>query len=328
MGSFLTTPKMAPALAARIEASVQGRRRGPGGAAPRAVSLARIGSLSAFGLLVGSLVISHYQERQALERTRAGLLDAVHAHAASLGPEESGFVARTESWLSQLSGPYEGDFVSAELGPAKAWRAILEKPAVYIRGPVGAFATPAGIAGAAASSRKDAFLLCLLDRPVSRAEKVLLSKVRTAYAGGPLAEERTANVRRFDDAVVGLPLLQPPWAERVQRAEAAGDLAKLRKELDKAPIEDAKRAAKASLLVVAMDEPGAGTGPTELDGERPHEVRIALVDLATSKVLLRVRKHVDPTWISSNARAQYASGLDGCALALDVHESVAPTVSP
>ncbi len=328
MGSFLTTPKMAPALAARINASVRGRRRGPGGAPSRFVALARIGSISAFGLLIASLVISRYQDRRALERTRAGLLDAVHAQAATLGPEEAAFVARTESWLMRFSGPYEGDLVSDELRVAKAAHTILERPAVYVRGPVSAFGTAAGIAEAAALSRKDAFLLCLLDRPVSRVEKVLLSKVRTAYAGGPLVEDRTANVRRFDDAVVGLPLLQPAWAERVQRAEGPGELAKLRKELDKAPVEDAKRAARASLLVMAMDEPGTGTGPTELDGERPHDVRIALVDLAASKVLLRIRKHVDPTWISSSARAQYASGLDGCALAVDVAESVAPPISP
>ncbi|MEO6573853.1 MAG: hypothetical protein ABIP89_08440 [Polyangiaceae bacterium] len=322
MGSFLTTPKMSPALAARVEASVRGRRHHPGGAAPRMVSLARIGSLSAITLLIGSLVVSHYQEHQALERSRTALLDTVHAQAASLGPEDVAFLARAESWLVRFSGAYEGDLVADDFSVAKAARTILAKPAVYVRGPVAAFATRAGIAEAAAASRKDAFLLCLLDRPVSRAEKVLLSKVRTAYAGGPIVEERTANVRRLGDAVVGLPLLQPPWAARVQQAETAGDLAKLRKELDKAPVEEAKRAAKSSLLVVAMDEPGAGTGPTELDGERPHEVRIALVDLAASKVLLRMRKHVDPTWISMNARAQYASGLDACALALDVHESV------
>ena len=61
---------------------------------------------------------------------------------------------------------------------------------------------------------------------------------------------------------------------------------------------------------------------TELDGERPHDVRIGLVDLTSAKMLLRLRKRVDPTWISMNARAQYASGLDACALAMDVHESI------
>lgn len=322
MGTFLTTPKMAPALAARIESSVRGRRIVPGGTAPRVVSVVRLGVIATIIVCASMLVINRYREHQALERARAALLDTVRTQAATLRAEESGFVARAEPWLVRFSGPYEGDLISDEVRGAEASRAILARPAVYVRGPLGNFGTAAGIASSAAASTKDAFLLCLLDRPVSRAEKVLLSKVRTAYAGGPLAEERTANVRRLDDAEVGLPFLQAPWAARVQRAERPTELARLQRELDKAPVEDAKRAAKASLLVMAMDEPGDGKGITELDGERPHDVRIGLVDLISAKVLLRLRKRVDPAWISVNARAQYASGLDGCALALDVHESV------
>ena len=322
MGTLLTTPKMAPALAARIESSVRGRRIVPGGSAPRLVSVVRLGVIMGVTLLACALVITRYREHQALERARAAILQTVHTHAASIGAEESGFVARAESWLVRFAGPYEGDLISEEMRGTQASRAIMERPAVYVRGPLVSFVTPAGIASSASTSLKDAFLLCLLDRPVSRAEKVLLSKVRTAYAGGLIVDERTANVRRLDDAEVGLPFLRAPWAERVQHAERAVDLARLQRELDKAPIEDAKRAAKATLLVVAMDEPGDGKGPTELDGERAHDVRIGLVDLASAKVLLRLRKRVDPTWISMNARAQYASGLDGCALAVDVHESI------
>lgn len=314
---------MAPALAARIESSVRGRRISPGSTAPRLVSVVRLGVVAAIILLAWTLVILRYREHQAIERTRMALLDSVRKHAASLSAEETGFVPRAESWLVRFSGPYEGDLVASEVRGGEALRAILSRPAVYVRGPVATFATPAGVTSSASTSMKDAFLLCLLDRPVSRAEKVLLSKVRTAYAGGPLMEERTANVRRLDDAELGLPFLQAPWAARVQRAELASDLSRLQRDLAKAPIEDAKRAAKATLLIIAMDEPGDGKGPTELDGERAHEVRMAVVDLTSAKVLLRVRKRVDPTWISMNARAQYASGLDGCALALDVHESVA-----
>jgi hypothetical protein len=322
VGTLLTTPKMAPALAARIESSVRGRRNSPGGTAPRVVSVVRLGVVAAIVLLAWTLVIVRYREHRAIERTRAALLDTVRKHAASLGADEARFVARAEPWLVRLSGPYEGDLVSGEMRGVEASRAILARPAVYVRGPLASFATPAGIASTASTSVKDAFLLCLVDRPVSRAEKVLLSKVRTAYAGGPLVEDRTANVRRLDDAEVGLPFLQAPWAARVERAEHAVDLARLQRELEKAPVEDAKRAAKASLLLVVMDEPGDGKGPTELDGERLHDVRIGLVDLTSAKVLLRLRKRVDPTWISMNARAQYASGLDACALAVDVHESL------
>ena len=76
------------------------------------------------------------------------------------------------------------------------------------------------------------------------------------------------------------------------------------------------------LLVVAMDEPSDGGGPTELDGERAHAIRIGVVDLAASKILLRIRRLVDPSWISLAKKSEYANGLDSCGLAFDVHESL------
>ena len=100
------------------------------------------------------------------------------------------------------------------------------------------------------------------------------------------------------------------------------ELIRLRRDFEKAPIDAAKQALRASVLVVAMDEPGDGVGPTELDGERAHAVRIALVDLAGARLLLRLRKLVDPTWISLAKKSDFASGLDSCGLAADVHEHV------
>jgi hypothetical protein len=39
--------------------------------------------------------------------------------------------------------------------------------------------------------------------------------------------------------------------------------------------------------------------------------------------LLRLRRRVDPGWISPAVRAEYASGIDSCVLALDVHAAAA-----
>jgi hypothetical protein len=88
--------------------------------------------------------------------------------------------------------------------------------------------------------------------------------------------------------------------------------------LHNAPTERAIRAAHDSLLVAAMDEPGVSNAPTELDGERPHDVRLAAVDLAAGKLLVRVRRHVDPNWISVEKRPMYALGLDSCAFSYEV----------
>jgi hypothetical protein len=96
----------------------------------------------------------------------------------------------------------------------------------------------------------------------------------------------------------------------------------MRDQWSKAPIEGAREAAKAGLLVYAMDEPGEPGGATELDGERAHMVRVGIVDLTAAKVLLRVRRRVDPSGITPAKRSLYASGLDGCGLALDIRESI------
>jgi hypothetical protein len=104
----------------------------------------------------------------------------------------------------------------------------------------------------------------------------------------------------------------------VEQATSLAAVDGLRAEFRAAPTERAMRALKGTVLLCAFDEPGTHDGPTELDGERPHDVRLGLVDLTASKVLLRLRRHVDPGWISTSRRMEYAVGLDACALAFDV----------
>jgi hypothetical protein len=323
MATFLTNPKMAPALAARIEASVRGRGAAPGGGVMRLrlSSLFRLGALATIVLAVGSLMFARQRDRDELERSRGALLDAIHAHGSSLATEDKDAVARAESWLIRASGAYEGDLIAGELRAEGALAALLARPAVYVRGPLEGFRTSVGIAATAATSLKDSLLLCLLERPASRAEKLMLAKVHGAYLGGTRMEARTPNVRRLYEAEAGLPFLAPAWALRVQGAKDARELARLERSFAAAPLEAAKRAAAARLLVFAMDEPGEPGGVSELDGEHVHHIRVGLVDLTAGTVLLRFRKRVDPGWISVPRRADYAAALDACALALDIHEA-------
>ena len=325
MATFLTTRRMTPELAARVEASVHGERNGAADPRettwkPRVVAMVRLGLLIAIAAIVWGVVSLHRRDLQDLERTRAALLRAVHAASASLTPEDESAVARAESWLIRSSGAYEGDVIANELRPPGALAAVLARPAVYVRGARGQMSNSQGVAVAAAISLKDPFLVCLVNPPASRTETALLAKVRDAYSSS--AEQHSPNVRRLRDAQVGLPFLLPSWSDKVRSAKTSEELDLLRSEFEKAPIEGAKRAAKAELLVFAMDEPDDAGGPAELDGERPHSVRVGLVDLAAAKVLLRTRKPMDPSWISVAKRSLYAGGVDGCALAFDVRESV------
>lgn len=324
MPTFLTTSKMDPALAARIESSVSGKK-GPRRSVARSrrlVLLLRLVVVVTVATSVYGIVVGRRESKLALERTRTTLLESVREQGASLVPEDHTAVARVEAWLLRLAGEYEGDLVAAELGAPNALAATLARPMVYVRGTSDAFAGSPQVAAVSATSTKDALVLCLLEPPESKSEKALLDKVRVVYSGGWNLESRTANVRRLNEAIVGLPFLLPPWTERVRAADDAAELARLRAELERAPIARAKQAARSELLLVALDEPGGTDGPTELDGERPHPVRVALVDLVANKVLLRARHVVDPSGISPARRAIYAIGLDSCALALEVHEDV------
>jgi hypothetical protein len=324
MPTFLVTSRMAPALAARVQASVTGRKRDPGASSRmrRIASLARLALVLVLVFATHTVVTTRQRMRADVEQRRANLLEAVRAHAATLTAEDQSAVARAERWLVRFSGAYEGDVVADEVRSREARKSTLGRPAIYVRGTIESLRTSDGIAAAAATSAKDALLLCLSDPPAERTEAALLERVRTAYGGGVAAEERSANVRRLDDAIVGLPFLLPPWADRVRAAEDANELARLKRDFERTPIERAKQAARAEILVAAADEPGDGSGPTELDGERPHDVRITIVDLRRGEVLLRMRRHVDPSWISAARRPMYATGLDGCAFAFDVHEAL------
>ena len=323
MPSFLVNPRMSPALAARVHASVRGRRTKPGDASSAAHARALV-RFALVATIVGAgvwLVVSQRQESTRVERERTSLLDIVHGHNALLTADEKGAVARNDAWLTGFASTFDGELVSSDLRAPGGLAAVLARPSVYVHGSIDSFRSAASLEQAAVDSVKDAFLLCLIDPPAARSEKALLTKVHVAYDGGSVLEQRTPDVLRLADAQSVFRVLSPAWEARVRAADASG-LKKLRGELDRAPMEKGKLALKAGLLIVVMDEPSPVTSPAELDGERAHEVRLAIVDVASSRVLLRTRKHVDPADWSAKTRSDYARGLDECALALDVREGV------
>jgi hypothetical protein len=311
-----------------VEASVSGRRRGDARAPSRAwlVSVARLGGAAALVALVVFALAARRQAARDLERERSALLEAIAAEAAGLAPSDRDAVARDEAIAARYAGAYEGDLVAPELRVAGALDAMLAEPMVYVRAPISAFADAATTTAALSESSKDALLLCLVDPPASRAEKTLLPVVRTSYGGGAL-EQQTPHARPLYEAMVGLPFLLPPWTARVRAAEEHEVLVALRRELDKAPLDRAKRAASAKRMLLAIDEPGDGPGPTELDGERAHWVRVILTDVDPARPLLRIRRRVDPSGLTPGPRDKYARGLDACALALDVREAASPTTA-
>jgi hypothetical protein len=310
--TFLTNKKMAPALAARVEASVGGDK-----------SPALVRALLRFGIAFGLVALVVWalakgrESGHILERERASLLEAQRTATASLGDGREA-LGRDEGFIERLAGSYDGDLVPPELQGPTALHAVLVRPLAYVRGPIDELRSSAGIDKAASTSFKDAFLFCLLDPPRSRTESVLLAKVRVAYTNPTVVEEHTRDAYRLTDAYRGLRMLDPSWEARARAARDLRDVTTLRAELDRTPIEQAKRVLHAQVLVIAVDEVGEPGAVAELDGERAHDLRVEIVDLMTKSVLLRERRHVDPAVWSSGARVEYASGLDSCAVGFDM----------
>lgn len=323
IATLLVTDKMSPELRARIVRSVRGRRGEPGRSrVPFGKGLLRATLILTVVALVVAVIVAKRRANAELEAERASMLAKIRRAASTLTADEKRIASRVEEWLVRSSGAYAGDSVLPELRVAGAFVKTLQRPTVYVRGPVSSFAAAAGVAESANGSFGDAFVLCLLDPPGTRSEKALLGRARSALGGGERVERVAPHVTRLHHALRGLPFLSPAFEQRVVHAEKPRELAVLRRELDRAPLEGAKAAAKAELLLFAMDEPGDRSQPAELDGERPHHVRIGLVDLATRRLLVTLRRKVDPSALTPAARAEYASGIDSCGLALDVRAEV------
>ncbi|HEY6079771.1 MAG TPA: hypothetical protein VIW29_13240, partial [Polyangiaceae bacterium] len=150
----------------------------------------------------------------------------------------------------------------------------------------------------------------------------LRAKASTAAARGK-GMQAAAHVERLGPLLQVLPLMEHQWAQRVQNTESIPALQKLQTLLEAAPFAAGVRAAKARQLLLVADETLTATGPTELDGERTHPVRVSLTDLDNGETRLRFRRTVDPSWLSDATRAQFASGVDSCALAMDIRQAAA-----
>lgn len=318
MPTLLVTNRMSPALAARVQTAVSGRqaRRRP------LKSLLRI---LTFAFVVASVIgVLHFRQQrsQKLEAQRAELLASLRQAGHSLSRADRELPTRVAAAISlEAAAQYLGHQLPPDLRSEDKLREALSQPTLYVRGPLDALARPERASEVAASSSKDAFVLCLLAPPEARTEKALRLKASAAYAQSKSLEV-TQHVERLAPLLQALPLMGRDWARRVEAAETAAALQTLQKLVDAAPLAAAVRAAKARQLLLVLDETGASGGPTELDGERAHPVRVVLTDLASGDTRLRFRQTVDPSWLSDHARAQYASGIDSCALAMDFRRAV------
>jgi hypothetical protein len=318
--SFLVTKNMSPALAARVLRSVSGR----GGSTRRLPPLTAILRLAALAMFVAAavgLLLVRQQRSRRLEQERTALLERLTQEAAGLSRSDLELGQRVRSALTLQAAPaYAGDVIAEGLRGEAKLAAELALPMLYVRGPLDGLARAERIEQLAAGSWLDAFVLCLLEPPATRSESELRKKARAA--SGRHGAPSMARAARLDMPLSVLPVLSPEWRGRIELAETQHQLAHYRDLLDTLPIKAAVQAAKSRQFLAVMDEPGDPKVAAELDGERPHAVRVVLTDLTSGEVRLRLRRDVDPSWLSERSRAELASGIDSCALAMDLRAAV------
>lgn len=310
-----------------MEASVTGRRQslvGSRSSTRRAVLLLRAAAASAvLGVVVYALWARHAarveldQKRTALTRDWSDARKSVGAQGEQLLSQVENLIANAASQAGVV------EYVAQDLRREGAFAAAMTRPMIYLRIPIATAATHAAVAAAAAQSGKDSFLLCLLDPPRPANEKAFLPKARAALAGGSATHQLAPDVFRLHELEKGSAQLSAAWGDGIAGARDARALARLQRDFEKTPILSIKALLRAELLVATLDEADDVGGVTEMDGEHAHHVRVAVWDLKRAQLLLNLRRHVDPSWITPNRRSQYAREFDSCKLAVAVHDAVA-----
>ncbi|WP_437275036.1 hypothetical protein WME90_27720 [Sorangium sp. So ce375] len=325
MATFLTTERMNPALRARVERAASHRARARHHAARAGIkgtfaSERRIGRARLLTLLTAAAIVllaiaMYVHDRRAVEAERRALLTVLDERRAGFPAGYETFVEATDRWIGEAASDGDpADVVDPSLRAPGALDALLRRPAVYVRAPRAELGDVRRIDDAARGSDKDAFLLCLLQPPPSSSEHDLLTKVRGVYFGGTKVDEETANVRRLAEARRGLAVLGPAFEGSVRAARDVAALRRHRKELDQSPIELAKKAAGAEVLIIVAESPVE----TKTSAS---SARVSLVDLAAKKVLLRVGRRVDEQGLSPMG-VLHREQIEGCGLAFAVRRSV------
>src|SRR5690349_24292544 len=107
MATFLTTSKMSPELAARVEASVRGRGSHSGrSVSRRSVSLLRFSVVLSAITLVCGIVMLRQRAHLRLESARAELLSEVKRDASALSSRQRQLPTRVESWVQREGTQY------------------------------------------------------------------------------------------------------------------------------------------------------------------------------------------------------------------------------
>jgi hypothetical protein len=268
--------------------------------------------------LVGGLVFYAIRADREVKDRRGKILAKQRSVAAELGPKWLPMQERIEATTTELAKSYAGDHVEPGLVPSE----IQTQPGVYLRLRLAEAASSTELRTTAKESVKDGFVGCF-----SHATKA--SELNDAGA----FPEQPWNLRL---AYASTRILTAPWIADVEAADGDLRLRVFEQQLESAmkteiplAIEMVTRA-KYFLVILDEDVPEAKTGDAGVTEESlqlvPHPARVALVDLATGKTLVRLRRESNATFlpVGENAvtdplvRAAMQRQVNNCALARTV----------
>lgn len=300
-------------------------------------------------VILGGFFVVYWRVVQgALESEKNKVMAKQRAIAQSLGPRIMPFRDKLETWVEELAGPWEGQFVAED-----AALPVLSKSAgVYLRIRLKQAKGDASIRKAAARSLRDGFTSCLF---VDRASKDLAQGAACKTSGdckpGELCNEwnvckppqRPFNLRL---AYRALRVLSTDWTDELHQASSDLAVAAYDRDLDAVARTDVPVAIDmlqgAKFFTVVIDEEPKGGLPKEIDGvseseeERlqrvPHMARVGIWNIATGKPVLRLRKEAAGKFVAvgkavvrdpANLAAQQRQA-NSCALALEVRHVLSP----
>jgi hypothetical protein len=327
--TLLVSPKMNPALAARVRQSLRSplAARKEGDAPPRAPwrrSALRIFVVGFLALVIYGVTSAVQRQRAELESSRQSLLATIHKARGLVSDLEQHKVDLSQQWLQTRLR--DGSLVNTSVPDLRArveGGQLLQRRTLYVRGPwQGGFGSAAEIAHSAAESRKDALLYCWLDPPPAATEKELVKAVDRVHRATSEFTEKTAQVFRLEDALTALKFVSPGWSAPIAQLPSREQVALLERAWEHAQIEHKLEATRAELLLAVFDEPKQPGTPVELDGASRHSIRVALIDLVQDQLLLYRVVESDPTWISEARRIRLASGIESCRVAFELRRAL------
>lgn len=324
MPTLLTTPRMSPELRARIQESLHSDARSrAGGQSPlNGARLIRI--LIALGVLcLGvALFVTFKKSRAEFARAHAALLTRYERETSAFDESYQERIEAIDARLRDVPPNYPGDHIDPSIrGDASKLDALLAEPFVYVRGPLGGFRRQAERRSTWKDGGPGPFIRCLLMPPSEIKESALLRHLGKVYEPSAF-RERFVNL---DDAFRGLSFVQSDFEDRLRKATLMRELTGLEAALEVAHLKAAESFAPVNYFVYVLDEPKSQGVPSDFDGEAEHFMRVEVVDVVKNEPLYRVRRRVDPDWISEKSRLSYSRQLDSCRLAFELRAELGAT---